>query len=186
MATIHKLKIELMTEESFAPFGELWDAADRPGDHRLSVPTGYTYQGRTAVNVIWQPHGGFTFNVLERHWGVTQSFIQLSGSPAVVCVAAPTPTEDPTDVPEPGDVRAFLIDPAKGYSYKRGTWHCLNRHILAPPGATFVILNSDPNPTQMVNYETGTGTIYRDLGSDAEPETVEHARSYDTIFEITL
>ena len=185
MATICELKIEPMTEESFAPFGELWDAVDRPGDHRVISPTGYKYEGRTKVHVIWQPYDGFTFNELERHWGVTQSFIQLSGSPAVVCVAAPTKTEDPTDVPDPADVRAFLIDPAKGYSYKRGTWHSLNRHILAPPGATFVILNSDPNPTQMVNYETSTGTVYQDLGSDAKPETIEHARNFATIFEIT-
>jgi ureidoglycolate hydrolase len=89
MATIHELKIEPMTEESFAPFGELWDTADRPGDHRVSSPTGYKYDGRTTVHVIWQLYDGSTFNELERHWGVTQSFIQLSGSPAVVCVAHP-------------------------------------------------------------------------------------------------
>ena len=47
-------------------------------------------------------------------------------------------------------------------------------------------LNSDPNPTQMMNYETSTGTIYQDLGSDAKPETIEHARKYDAIFEIKL
>ncbi len=186
MVTIHELKIEPMTEESFAPFGELWDVADRPSDRRVSLPTRYKCDGQTTVQVIWQPHGGFTFNELERHWGVTQSFIQLSGSPAVVCVAAPTKTEDPTDVPDPVNVRAFLIDPAKGYSYKRGTWHSLNRYILVPPGATFVILNSEPNPTQIVNYETSTGTVYQDLGSDAKPETVEHPHTFDTIFEIKL
>lgn len=39
MATIHEIKIEPMTEESFAPFGELRDTADRPGDRRVSSPT---------------------------------------------------------------------------------------------------------------------------------------------------
>jgi len=186
MATVHALTIEPMTEERFAPFGELWDAGERPGDRSISSPTGYDYDGRTTVEVIWEPCAGFTFNQLERHWGVTQSFVQLSGSPAVVCVAAPTATDDPTDVPAPADVRAFRIDPAKGYSYKRGTWHSLNRYVLAPPGATFLILNSDPNPTQIVNYETGAGAVYRNLGQDTAPETVRHPRSYDTVFEIRV
>lgn len=186
MTTIHELKVEPMTEERFAPFGELWDAAERPSDRSISSSTGYNYDGRTTVEVIWQPYGGFTFYEMERHWGVTQSFIQLSGSPAVVCVAAPTRTDDPTDVPEPADVHAFRIDPAKGYSYKRGTWHSLNRYVLAPPGATFLILNSDPNPTQIVNYESNTGAVYRNLGSDAEPQTIAHPRNYDTIFEIKI
>ena len=30
MARVHKLTLEPMTEESFAPFGEIWDPQDRP------------------------------------------------------------------------------------------------------------------------------------------------------------
>ena len=45
-----------------------------------------------------------TFSELERHFGVNQSFIQLSGSPAVVAVAAPTDS-DPLSIPEPHEVR---------------------------------------------------------------------------------
>ncbi len=186
MATVQKINIEPMTQESFAAFGELWDAADRPADRRIISETGYTYQGRTTASIIWQPYGGLTFNELERHFGVTQSFVQLSGSPAVVCVAAPTATEAPTDVPDPADVRAFVIDTAKGYSFSRGTWHSLNRINLNPPGSTFLILNSDPNPTQMVNYETSTGTVYQDLGSDQEPEKIDHDGKFGIVFEIAL
>ena len=183
MTTSHKIKTEPMTAETFAPFGELWDATDRPDDQRLVCPTSYTYVGKTIVSIIWQPYGGLTFNQMERHFGVTQSFVQLSGSPTVVCVAAPTNTELPTDVPDPADVRAFLIDPAKGYSFKRGTWHT-NRYNLAPPGSTFLVLNSDPNPTQIVNYETSTVAIYQDLGSDLEPERRDHEGNFGIVFEI--
>ena len=184
MTTVHRIKIEPMTEESFAPFGELWDAKERPSDHRVITTTDYAYAGRTTVSVIWQPHAGMTFNVLERHFGVTQGFVQLGGSPAVVCVAPPSETEDPGDVPDPAEVRALRIDPAKGYAFKRGTWHSLNRHILAPPGATFLILNSDPNPTQMINYETGGLAVYRNLGG-GEPERSVHERVSGIAFEIT-
>lgn len=162
-----------MTAEAFAPFGEVWEAAEQPADRRLLTPTGYRHDGRTTVNVIWQPQAALDFHVLERHFGVTQSFVQLSGAPAAVCVAPASASDDPSDVPDPASVRCFAIEPAKGWSFHRGTWHSLNRFLLGPPGATFVILNSDPNPTQMVDYERGRALIYSDLGADRDPETQE-------------
>ena len=185
MTKTHVLTVEPMTEESFAGFGDLWYAREMPGDHRILFPTGYSHDGHSTVHVIWQPQEGRTFNELERHFGVTQSFIQLSGAPAVVCAALPTDLDDPNDIPAPGDVRAFLVDPEKGYSFKRGTWHSLNRHILKSPGATFLILNSSPNPTQLVNYETGAGTLSRDLDVDPAPKSLEHAAASGIAFEIS-
>jgi ureidoglycolate hydrolase len=172
MSQVYRLPVEPMTAASFAPFGEVWEPAERPADRRHTTPTGYAHDGRTTVNVIWQPQAGLGFHVLERHFGVTQSFVQLSGAPAVVCAAPPTTSDDPADVPDPAAVRCFRIDPARGWSFHRGTWHSLNRFLLEPPGATFVILNSAPNPTQMVDYETGRATVYADLGRDAEPESI--------------
>ena len=183
MTKIHRIRVEPMTEDSFSPFGDLWDARERPADHRVIKRTGYTYAGTTTVSVIWQPEGGMTFNVMERHFGVTQAFVQISGAPAVVCVAPPSATEDPADVPDPAQIRALRIDPAKAYAFRRGTWHSLNRHILASPGAVFLILNSDPNPTQMINYETGELSIYRDLGN-SEPECRKHEGLSGISFEI--
>ncbi len=55
---------------------------------------------------------------------------------------------------------------------------------LRPPGASFLILNSDPNPTQIVNYETGTVMIYRDLGSAKEAEIIDHEGLSSVVFEI--
>ena len=184
MTVMQEVAVEPMTTESFAPFGEVWDAADRPADRRTMSEIDFECDGRTTVHVIWQPTADFTFNELERHWGVTQGFVQLSGPPAVICVAAPSETDDPTDVPDPSAVRGFQIDPEMGFSYKRGTWHTLNRHILAPPGATFLILNSDPNPTQIVDYRTGTASIHRDLGADAAPEKIDLAGDFGVVFEI--
>ena len=97
--------------------------------------------------MIWQPQGGLKFDQLERHFEVTQSFVQLSGGSDVVCAAAPTDPDNLNDIPPPEAVRAFLIDPSTGYSFKRGTWHSLNRYILNHHGAEFLILNSNPNPT---------------------------------------
>ncbi len=184
MPRIHTLIVEPMTEESFEPFGELWCAEEKPSDRRILSPTSYSHDGRSTVHVIWQPQGSLRFDQLERHFGVTQSFVQLSGDPAVVCAAPPTDPNDLNDVPPPEAVRAFLIDPGTGYSFKRGTWHSLNRHILDQCGATFLILNSAPNPTQLVNYQTGRGLLSRDLDVDQDPEALEYTNVSGIEFEI--
>ena len=125
MPKVHRLKIEPMTEESFRPFGELMDAEERPPDQRQFSPIDFQADGITTVSVIWQPYQGLTFTQLERHFGVTQSFIQLAGSPAVVAAALPTDLNDPKAIPNPDQVRAFLIDKTKGFAFKK-------RHLALP------------------------------------------------------
>ena len=186
MTRLHKLTIEPMTKESFKPFGEVLDAGERPSDHRIIASVPFEADGEGTLGVIWQPHEGLTFSQLERHFAVTQTFIQLSGPPAVVAVAEPTDLDDPEAAPDPSDVHAFLIDPAKGFSLKRGTWHSLNRYILAPPGSTFVTMNSRPNPTQIVDYEENYGLTYKDLRSDKNPTKVDFKGKYGVVFEIVL
>ena len=34
-------------------------------------------------------------------------------------------------IPDPRDVLAFLIDGSKGFAYKKGTWHSLDRYNFA-------------------------------------------------------
>ena len=157
---VHKLKIELMTAEAFRPFGEVWEAKARPSDRREFFPMNFEINGKTTVNVIWQPYQGMTFTQLERHFNVTQSFVPLEGSLSVVAVAAPTNPDDPNDIPRPEDVRAFLIDGSKGFGYKTGTWHSLNRYVLSPPGASFIILNVEPNPSEVVDYNEKFGITF--------------------------
>ena len=165
----HHLEIEPMTTESFAPFGRLVESSAMPDDRRVMTPSQFECDGRTTVHTIWQPHAGRSFSRLERHLGVSQTFFQLCGSPSVVCAAPPTDLDNPLAIPHPENVRAFLIDPGKGFSFARGTWHSLDRFVLAPPGATFVILNVDPNPTQIVDYANGTSLRFADLDSDSAP-----------------
>lgn len=149
-----------MTAESFAPYGEIMEAKERPSHERQFFPITFDIDGKTTVDVIWQPYAERTFTTLERHFNVTQGFIPLEGSAAVVAVALPTELDDPEAIPKPGDVRAFLIDPTKGFVYKTGTWHSLNRYVLSPPGASFIILNVDPNPSQVVDYNEKFGITF--------------------------
>lgn len=186
MSEIVKLIAQPMTAEAFAPYGEVMEAKEHPSDHRQFFPVGFEADGKTTVSVIWQPQEGVQFTQLERHFGVTQSFVQLGGGTAVVAVSRPTDPNDPEAYPKPEDVKAFLIDPTKGFMFGRGTWHSLNRYILDPAGATFVILNSRPNPTQIVDYTECRWYNYTDLGTDKSPITGPTAGLEPLVFEVAL
>ena len=120
MERIVKLKVEPMVEETFAPFGELMDAKEHPADARLFFPVGFEADVSTTVNVIWQPYEGLQFTLMERHFGVTQSFIQLSGAPAVVCAAAPTDPDDAIRCSQAGGHTRILDKPGKGVRLWQG------------------------------------------------------------------
>jgi len=156
-----RLKIEPLTPEAFAPFGVLLDARERPADRwKLTYDEDFSVVGRAKVGVIWEPFAGLTFTRLERHFNVTQAFVPMSGSLSVVAVAAPTDPGNADAIPKPKQVRAFLIDGSMGFRYHVGTWHSLSRFILHPPGATYVIINVDPNPTQVVDYAERSGVCF--------------------------
>jgi ureidoglycolate hydrolase len=151
-----------MTSASFAPYGEVF-AGPHLREERAMLPSGFSHEGRVTLSVISQPSEGTTFTRMERHFAITQAFVQLAGAPCVVCVAPPGDLSNPASVPEPESVRGFLIDPAQGWMFHRGTWHSLERFVLAPSGASFVIVNAAPNPTQIVDFATGAVQMYDDL-----------------------
>ena len=68
-----KIRIEPMTAESFAPFGELIDPQGRPPDERIISDMDYHEDGRTTLSALWQPYQGLTFSELERHFGVVHA-----------------------------------------------------------------------------------------------------------------
>lgn len=151
-----------MTPSAFAPYGEAFGRMEAlPA--RVMAATGFEHEGRITLGTIWNPAGGHVFSRLERHFGVTQAFVQLSGAPAVVCVAPPSDRDDPEALPDPRDVRGFLIDPGQGWLFHRGTWHGLDRCVLAAPGATFMIVNVAPNPTQVVDFAARESSMHEDL-----------------------
>ena len=186
MAGTMKLKIEPMTEESFSPYGEVWDAREHPSDHRQFFPVSYHPEGKPTAAVFWQPYQTLTFTKLERHFHATHVFIPVSGSLAAVAVAPATDENDPTAIPDPSDVRAFLIDGTKSFCYKRATWHSLDRYILHPPGTTIVMFNDSPNPTQTVDYMEGFSLTHRDLTTDVNPTRLELKNATGLTFEIVL
>ncbi len=60
------------------------------------------------------------------------------------------------------------------------------RFVLAPPGATLAVINSDPNPSQIVNYQDHLSLTYSDLATDQNPRRDDLGDRFGLVFELTL
>ncbi|HEV8307682.1 MAG TPA: ureidoglycolate lyase [Methylomirabilota bacterium] len=181
MSTVHQVRVEPLTEEAFAPFGQVVSAKDRPPDFETESGTqGWAVDfssGRPLVMLLRTPYQGLRFSKLERHFNLTQTFLPLGGSPAVVAVAPPS--SDRTAVPDPTDVRAFLLDGSKGYALARGTWHSLDRFPLYPPETRWVIITDHETQRDLLTAYSGQGTC------ELTQEVDYHAR-FGVGFALTL
>ena len=174
MSRIVSIPVEPLTEEAFSPYGELLSVKDRPADFQgvssVGWKAGFESTASPAIMLLSSRYVGMQFNLLERHFNVTQTFIPLGGVPSIVAVAAPTPGDE---VPQPESLRAFLIDGSAGYVLHKGTWHSLDRYPLRPPSAEIVIITSQDTQqeletveqhgwklTQQVDYEAEYGVIF--------------------------
>jgi len=167
---VQPVRIEPLTDAAFRPFGQILGAGDRPPDYRgdggsYGWRVDFQADGGLRVGVSMSPFQGLRFARLERHFHVTQTFVPLDGSRAVVAVAPPTDPADREAIPAPESIRAFLIDGTKGYLLGKGTWHSIDRFPLAPPSTLFVVLNEretaeDPARSQIVDYAARFGVTF--------------------------
>lgn len=129
-AEVFTIVPEPVTGEAFAPFGEVLSLTDAP---KLPIDL---YQGRNAIHgpVVLQADEqpefilfkvgdrGGEIRYLERHHGMTQTFIPLGGDP-FVSVVAPPDVELVDGFPRFDQVRAFLVPGDAVLNIHRGTWH---------------------------------------------------------------
>jgi ureidoglycolate lyase len=162
MATVHEVNIEPLTDEAFAPFGQIISAKDRAPDfHTASGTRGWAVDfqsGTPLLMLLHTPFRGLSFTKLERHFNVTQTFLPMGGSPAVVAVA-PADSGDGARGPAPSDVRAFLLDGTKGYALGRRVWHSLDRYALYPPSTQWVIITDHETQEDLTAAYAGRGAM---------------------------
>lgn len=123
------LRIQPLTAQAFAEFGEVIDSA---GHEPLSINQGMTEryhalacvdtggpEGQALINLFHALpyHLPLRLDSMERHPLGSQAFMPLDARPFVVVVA---PAGDSV---EPGDLRAFVTDGRQGVNYRRGVWH---------------------------------------------------------------
>ncbi len=127
---MNRLALRPLTADSFAPFGDVLEAA---GDFRL-INDGLCrrYHDRARIDVEGASPGlsifqaqpralPYRFDLVERHPLGSQAFIPMTDDPFLVLVA-------PDEAGRPGEPLAFLTNGTQGINLHRGTWH----GVLAP------------------------------------------------------
>jgi ureidoglycolate lyase len=132
------LKVEPLTREAFAPFGDVIEASDAV--NHFTINAGNTERFHDLANIDVGQDGKaivsifrgqprmlpFTVAMMERHPKGSQAFIPMSGRPYLVVVA------DKNSTPTVNDLRCFLAQPSQGVNYAAGVWH----HPLLALGET--------------------------------------------------
>lgn len=120
------LRIEALTREAFAAFGDVIEADGAARAFAINAGTTQRFDdlaaidtaregGRTIVSLFRaQPRTlPFLVTMLERHPLGSQAFVPLQRQPYLIVVAS-----DPSTPP-----RAFLARDGQGINYRAGTWH---------------------------------------------------------------
>lgn len=155
------LKLEPLTREAFAPFG---DVIETEGREPIPINSGATQRYHDLADIDCGAQGGstvlslfrstppvypFTLTTMENHPLGTQAFIPLSGRPFLVVVA-------PRGWFDPAAVRAFHVRRDQGVNFARGTWHHFNLALDAP--SDFLVIDREgpgDNCTQVPVAEFG-------------------------------
>ena len=155
MATTVEVRIERLTVEAFAPYGQLIAAGEEPADYarpRLDVwHLDYRADARTRIQIMRYHAQPMTFCRLERHVHVSEGRIPLDGARAVLAVAGAT-DEAPESRPDPSSVRAFRFDGTCGILFAPGIWHSLDCFPLDSPRADFVLLSDEATETEIESW----------------------------------
>jgi ureidoglycolate hydrolase len=176
-----QISVEPLTEAAFRPFGQVISTSDRPPDFVGVKSNGwkavFEVDGPPLVMLLSSRSEGLRFSRLERHFGVTQTFIPLGQVPAVVAVAAPTAADNPDAIPAPEDVRGFLIDGSAGYVLHRGTWHSLDRYPISDQPSQIVIISGHPTQEEIEHAPRDQWRLTQD---------VDYASRFGVTFEFVV
>lgn len=125
-----------LTEEAFAPFGDVLDCAGAPdrminaglcGRYHNRAQLDFGQDGRAGISLFdAEPRSlPYTLDLLERHPDGSQAFLPMSPAPFLITVA---PDKDG----QPGAPQAFLSAPYQGINLHRGVWHGVLTPLSAP------------------------------------------------------
>ncbi len=113
MVDTYTVVAEPLTDEAFAPFGQVIGR----GDMVMELRDGEAFH----LNVLSYDRRPLVCDHLNRHHRATQALVALAGRPTLVIVA---PKEhDFSTRDHLAHVRAFLCDGSAGINLALGTWH---------------------------------------------------------------
>lgn len=121
------IRIQPLTAEAFAPYGEVLDASGAPdklinqglcGRYHDRAKLDFTQGGRAGVSLFQAElrRLPYRLEMMERHPLGSQAFLPMSMDSFLVIVA-------PDVGGRPGTPLAFLSAPGQGINFHRNTWH---------------------------------------------------------------
>lgn len=145
MTEVTEIPLRLLTDEAFAPFGQLIAAQSRRPDWDRPPLQAWTlaFDADAAARIQVMRYGDLTrsFTMVERHLHVTESRFPLAGAAAIFAVAPATPLGMPPVPPSPGSFRAFLLDGSCGLILHKGVWHSLTCFPVGAGTADFGLIS---------------------------------------------
>jgi len=129
------IRIEPLTRESFAPYGDILDCTGHP-DEVINQGLCGRYHDRATLDFVGGRAGISLFQaeprvlpmsleMVERHPDGSQAFIPMSEHPFLVIIA-------PCHGGGPGRPCAFETQPGQGVNFHRSTWHGVLTPLYAP------------------------------------------------------
>jgi ureidoglycolate lyase len=129
------VRIQPLTAEAFAPFGDVLDASGAP-DRLINGGLCGRYHDRARLDFSDGRAGISLFlaeprrlplrlEMVERHPDGSQAFLPMTGAPFLVIVA-------PDAGGRPGRPLAFVTGHGQGVNYHRGVWHGVLCPLSAP------------------------------------------------------
>ncbi len=118
---MRKVKVQMLTEEAFAPFGKVITTEGRTHGGEAGMYDWYAEQATVenaecvSVNLLTAIQREYVFNKFEAHARTTETVLPLTGGLIVTCVPAGEVTPD--------RVQAFYVPVGKGISWAPGAWH---------------------------------------------------------------
>jgi ureidoglycolate hydrolase len=113
MANTFNVRSEPLTEEAFAPFGQVIGR----GDMVMELRDDEVFH----LNVLHYDREPLRCDHLNRHHRATQALVALAGKPTLLVVAPPA--FDFSTVEHVESVRAFVLDGSAGVNLALGAWH---------------------------------------------------------------
>lgn len=131
-----EIRIEPLTAEAFAPFGDMLDASGPPdkminaglcGRFHDRAQLDFGPGGRAGISIFnAEPRSlPYTLNLMERHPDGSQAFLPMTSEAFLVIVA-------PDENGRPGTPRAFKTAPHQGVNFHRNSWHGVLTPLQSP------------------------------------------------------
>ena len=145
----NRIKIEPLTPDAFAPFGDVMEAVGAPdkiinaglcGRFHDRAQLDFGDEGRAGISIFDAQARSlpYTLDLMERHPDGSQAFIPMTDAPFLVIVA-----EDNDG--QPATPQAFITSPFQAINLHRNVWH----GVLTPlrsPGFFAVVDRIGPTP----------------------------------------